>query len=155
VISAIVGILAFMTTLAVLTLFRRRYSFRKVQREKVEMEEVPIEKPLIEEEPRVGVPRETRVGVPRETRVGVPRETRVGVPRETRVGVPRETEASAVCAREFEQVNFAAFAPRSITPNCTFILDIWAYLPFQYSSVSETARELGRDVNIGQKTSVS
>jgi hypothetical protein len=55
---------------------------------------------------------------------------------------------------EPELINFAAFAPRSITPNGTFGLDIWAYLPSQYSSVAKIARELGRDVNVGQKAGV-
>jgi TIR domain len=67
---------------------------------------------------------------------------------------PQEAPTIGRFPIEPELINFAAFAPRSITPNCTFILDIWAYLPFQYSRVSEMARALGRDVNVGYKAGV-
>jgi hypothetical protein len=53
------------------------------------------------------------------------------------------------------KVEFAAFAPRTVTPNCQFILDIWAYLPEQYSSVFSIAKNLGRDLKIGQKNAVT
>src|SRR5262245_34231185 len=56
---------------------------------------------------------------------------------------------------EPEVIEFAAFAPRSVTPNCHFVLDIWAYLPNDYGSVSNIEKELGRDVNVGRKTGVS
>ena len=54
-----------------------------------------------------------------------------------------------------EHVEFAAFTRRSITPNCKFILDVWAYLSFQYSRIYDIAQKLDRDVNLGRKTGVS
>ncbi|MBU1342741.1 MAG: toll/interleukin-1 receptor domain-containing protein [Proteobacteria bacterium] len=53
-----------------------------------------------------------------------------------------------------EQVVFATFAPKSILPDSSFVLDIWAYLPDQYSFITTAAQELGRDKNLGQKTGV-
>jgi hypothetical protein len=55
---------------------------------------------------------------------------------------------------ESESVAFAIFAPRSITPNSSFVLDVWAYLANQYSSITAMAQELGRDANLGRKTGV-
>ncbi len=56
--------------------------------------------------------------------------------------------------RKPEKVEFATFAPRSITQNSGFILDVWAYLPYQYTSVTAYAQELGREINIGRKAGV-
>lgn len=53
-----------------------------------------------------------------------------------------------------ESVEFAIFAPRSITPHSSFVLDVWAYLPNQYASIATIAQELGRDANLGRKTGV-
>ena len=54
-----------------------------------------------------------------------------------------------------ESVEFAAFAPRAITRDATFMLDVWADPANQYSSVIAIAREIGRDVTVGRKTGVS
>lgn len=53
-----------------------------------------------------------------------------------------------------KSVEFAIFAPRSITPNSSFILDVWAYLPNQYSYITTIVQKHGRDVNLGSKTGV-
>ena len=55
--------------------------------------------------------------------------------------------------QEFERVEFATFAPYRITPNCRFVLDVWAYLPHQYNCITAIAQKHGR-VNLGLKTGV-
>ncbi|MFC1569118.1 toll/interleukin-1 receptor domain-containing protein [bacterium] len=53
-----------------------------------------------------------------------------------------------------ETVDFAAFAPERITPDSSFILDVWAYLPGQYDEIVEMATALRREANLGRKTGI-
>jgi hypothetical protein len=54
-----------------------------------------------------------------------------------------------------ERIEFAAFAPQAINPGATFVLDVWAYLANQYSSVLAIAREVRREVMVGRKTGLA
>jgi hypothetical protein len=56
---------------------------------------------------------------------------------------------------ESEKVEFAVFAPAGITPNSSFVLDVWAYSRHQYSSIIELTKEVGREINVGSKSGVS
>lgn len=38
-----------------------------------------------------------------------------------------------------EKVEFAVFSPESITPESSFLLDVWAYFPHQYSTIVQVA----------------
>ena len=49
-----------------------------------------------------------------------------------------------------EKVEFAVFAPQHITRGDKFILDLWAYEPMYYSSISEFSRKLGREKPLGE-----
>lgn len=66
-------------------------------------------------------------------------------------------EAAADLRREMEceNVQFAVFAPSGIMRDSTFMLDVWAYLEHQYSSVINMAKKLKRDEIAGIKSGVS
>ena len=53
-----------------------------------------------------------------------------------------------------ERVEFAAFTPRAIAPNCHFILDIWAFLKSDYQIVHSLAKQLDREIKVGLKAGV-
>ena len=65
-------------------------------------------------------------------------------PAPSRAGVPDSRDA----------VNFSMFAPPSITPGSSFILDLWAHLGEQAGLVEGFARELGRERKLGVKAGV-
>jgi len=52
-------------------------------------------------------------------------------------------------------VEFSVFAPAEIALNSKFVVDFWAYLPEQYDRVLATAKKIGREVHLGQKSAVS
>ena len=82
------------------------------------------------------------------------RSARLG--RILRAGKPlRATcELSADVPDSPDAVNFSMFAPSSITPGGSFILDLWAHLGEQTRLVEGYAREIGRDRKLGVKAGV-
>jgi hypothetical protein len=64
------------------------------------------------------------------------------------------TALGPVVSFEPDQVTFAAFAPRCIAPNSSFILYVWAFLPHQRHDVIAISQESGSDVNVGRKNGV-
>jgi von Willebrand factor type A domain/TIR domain len=68
---------------------------------------------------------------------------------------PPPPQRATKVAGESEKVEFAVFAPAGITPNSSFVLDVWAYSRHQYSSMIELTKEVGREINVGSKSGVS
>ena len=68
---------------------------------------------------------------------------------------PPPPQRATTVIDESEKVEFAVFAPAGITPNSSFVLDVWAYSRHQYSSMIELTKEVGREINVGSKSGVS
>ena len=64
---------------------------------------------------------------------------------------PPPPQRATTVIGESEKVEFAVFAPAGITPNSSFVLDVWAYSRHQYSSMIELTKEVGREINWKQK----
>ena len=68
---------------------------------------------------------------------------------------PPPPQRATTVIGESEKVEFAVFAPAGIIPNSSFVLDVWAYSRHQYLSMIELTKEIGREINVGSKSSVS
>jgi hypothetical protein len=67
---------------------------------------------------------------------------------------PQPRAGSTLSAGSSDPVNFSVFAPRSITPGSSFLLELWAHLANQTALVEASAREMGRERKIGLKAGV-
>ena len=89
-----------------------------------------------------------------ETKPDYPKAGSPAPPTAYEKGPEHQTTVGGPPSRGSKKVEFAAFAPAGVRPDSAFVLDVWAYLPSQYSAVKEMAKEVGMKV-LGRKAGVS
>ena len=54
-----------------------------------------------------------------------------------------------------ERIEFGVFCPEQIVPNSIFLIDVWAYLPKDYSEIIKIAKTLDRENLLNRKTGIT